>query len=220
MRVRRLIPIAVLAVAASAYAQSDRAPRETVTAQLNGKKVAVEYGRPSLHGRAVKDLLAQLPANRVWRAGVDQATTLTTESDILIGGKKVPAGKYTLYLTRRSPAVTSCWCDRDPGVKLKSIYAAAPASVADALWPHIEDYPTIKDKEVARIPLKYGPAVARRGRPFPHRLSPAKGGVSGITLSWGDQSWTTDIRPRANSSTPRDGRGGADRAPFRFRPTA
>ena len=42
MRVRRLVPIAVLAVAASAYAQSDRAPRETVTAQLNGKKVAVE----------------------------------------------------------------------------------------------------------------------------------------------------------------------------------
>ena len=64
MRVRRLIPIAVLAVAASAYAQSDRAPRETVTAQLNGKKVAVEYGRPSLHGRTVKDMLAQLPANR------------------------------------------------------------------------------------------------------------------------------------------------------------
>jgi hypothetical protein len=191
MRVRRLIPIAVLAVAASAYAQSDRAPRETVTAQLNGKKVAVEYGRPSLHGRAVKDLLAQLPANRVWRAGVDQATTLTTESDILIGGKKVPAGKYTLYLYAPESGGYELLVNRDLGVPLKSIYAAAPASVADALWPHIEDYPTIK--EVARIPLKNGAAVAGAADRFLIALSPATGGASGITLSWGDQSWTTDI---------------------------
>jgi hypothetical protein len=194
MRVRRLIPIAVLAVAASAYAQSDRAPRETVTAQLNGKKVAVEYGRPSLHGRTVKDLLAQLPANRVWRAGVDQATTLTTESDILIGGKRVPAGKYTLYLYAPASGSYELLVNRDLGVPLKSIYAAAPASVADALWPHIEDYPSIKDKEVVAIPLKSGAAVEGAADRFLIALTPATGGASGITLSWGDQSWTTDIR--------------------------
>ena len=34
---------------------------------------------------------------RVWRAGVDQVTTLTTEGDILVGGKKAPAGKYRVY---------------------------------------------------------------------------------------------------------------------------
>src|SRR5204862_5257592 len=134
MRVRRLSTIAVLVLAASpAFAQ--RAPRETVTATLNGKKVVVEYGRPALKGRAVKDLLAQLPANRVWRAGVDQATTLTTESDILIGGKRVPAGKYTLYLYAPASGSYELLVNRDLGVPLKSIYAAAPASVADALWP-------------------------------------------------------------------------------------
>jgi hypothetical protein len=194
MRVRRLIPIAVLAVAASAHAQSDRAPRETVTALVNGKKVAVEYGRPSLKGRTVKDLLAQLPANRVWRAGVDQATTLTTETDVLIGGKRVPAGKYTLYLHAPTTGTYELLVNRDLGVPLKSIYAAAPAAVADALWPHIEDYPTIKDKEVARIPLKSGAAHEGAKDRFLIGLTPAVDGVSGITLSWGDQSWTTDVR--------------------------
>jgi len=194
MRVRRLIPIAVLAVAASAHAQSDRAPRETVTALVNGKKVAVEYGRPSLKGRTVKDLLAQLPANRVWRAGVDQATTLTTETDLLIGGKRVPAGKYTLYLHAPTTGTYELLVNRDLGVPLKSIYAAAPAAVADALWPHIEDYPTIKDKEVARIALKSGAAHEGAKDRFLIGLTPAVDGVSGITLSWGDQSWTTDIR--------------------------
>jgi len=194
MRVRRLIPIAVLAVAASAHAQSDRAPRETVTALVNGKKVAVEYGRPSLRGRTVKDLLSQLPANRVWRAGVDQATTLTTETALLIGGKPVPAGKYTLYLHAPESGTYELLVNRDLGVPLKSIYAAAPAAIADALWPHIEDYPSIKDKEVARIALKSGAAHEGAADRFLIGLTPAVGGVSGITLSWGDQSWTTDIR--------------------------
>jgi len=66
--------------------------------------------------------------------------------------------------------------------------------VADALWPHIEDYPSIKDKEVAHIPLKNGAAVAGAADRFLIGLTPAVEGVSGITLSWGDQSWTTDIR--------------------------
>lgn len=193
MRARRLIPIAVLAVAASAQAQPDRAPRETVTALLNGKKVTVEYGRPSLHGRTVKDLLAQLPANRVWRAGVDQATTLTTEADVLIGGKRVPAGKYTLYLHAPESGAYELLVNRDLGVPLKTIFPAAPASIADALWPHIQDYPSIQDKEVARVALKSSAPAAAMDR-FLIGLGPAKDGVSSVTLTWGDQSWTTDVR--------------------------
>ena len=195
MRVRRLIStIGVMALAVTAQAQQDRAPRETVTAELGGKKVAVEYGRPSLKGRAVKDLLSQLPANRVWRAGVDQATTLTTDADILIGGKKVPAGKYTLYLHAPESGPYALLVNKDPGVKLKTIYAAAPPSVADAMWPHIEDYPTIKDKEVARVALKSAPAHSGAADRFLVTMAPAKDGVSAITLSWGDQGWTTDVR--------------------------
>jgi len=186
--------MAVLALAAtSAYAQQDRAPRETVTATLNGKKVTVEYGRPALRGRAVKDLLSQLPANRVWRAGVDQATTLTTEGDILIGGKRVPAGKYTLYLHAPEAGTYELLVNRDLGVPLKSIFAGAPADRADLLWPHIDDYPSIQDKEVARIPLKSAPPASAMDR-FLIGLAPATGGASAITLTWGDQSWTADVR--------------------------
>src|SRR5688572_32422807 len=95
MMKRMALTAAVLAAAAHAPAQT---PRETVTALLNGKKVAVEYGRPALGGRKMAELLGQLPADRVWRAGENQATTLTTDTDILVGGKRVPAGKYTLYV--------------------------------------------------------------------------------------------------------------------------
>ena len=53
--------------------------------------------------------MAQLPADRVWRAGVDQVTTLTTEADLMVGGKRVPAGKYTLYVLRAGAATGHCW---------------------------------------------------------------------------------------------------------------
>ena len=109
--IRMALTAAVLAAAAQSPAQTPAAsptpaaaqrqapvPREEVTALVNGKKVTVEYGRPALEGRKMADLLIKLPADRIWRAGMDQATTLTTEGDITVGGRPVPAGKYTVYV--------------------------------------------------------------------------------------------------------------------------
>ena len=38
-----------------------------------------------------------VPYGKVWRTGADEATTLTTDKAIQIGGASLPAGKYTLY---------------------------------------------------------------------------------------------------------------------------
>jgi hypothetical protein len=59
----------VIALAASALAQ--RNPRGTATLTLKGKAVSVEYGRPSLKGRTVDQMLSQLKAGDVWRLGAD-----------------------------------------------------------------------------------------------------------------------------------------------------
>jgi hypothetical protein len=193
MRARRLMPMAVFAVAASAatsaFAQESGPSRDTATALLNGKKVAVDYGRPALHGRTVKAMLAQLPPNRVWRAGVNEATTLSTESDLVIGGQKVPAGRYTLYLYAPESGDYSLLVNSDLG---RPVGGGTNVSSA-RMWPHIDDYPSIQDKEVARIPLK-SVAPAEPMDRFFIGLAPAKGGTSAITLAWGDQSWTADIK--------------------------
>jgi hypothetical protein len=192
MNVRFAAIVSVLAVGTAAYAQ-DRAPRETVTALVNGNKVAVEYGRPALKGRTVAELLGQLPANRVWRLGQDQATTLNTEVPVLIGGQKIPAGKYTLYLYAPEGSERFILVNSDLGVPLKTIFAAAPPELADALWPQM-DYTPVKAKEVARIPLK----SVKPAEPMERMLiglAPARDNVSSITVTWGDQAWTADIRP-------------------------
>jgi hypothetical protein len=181
------------AASPAAQRRQERAPRETVTALLNGKKVSVEYGRPALGGRDMDALLSQLPADRIWRAGVDQATTLTAESDIMVGGKRVRAGKYTLYVHAPTAGDYSLVLNTDPGVPLKTIFPAAPPELADALWPRLGDYDTVKAKEVIRVPLKRSAAAEKMDR-FLIGLAPAKDGVSSITLTWGDRAFTTDIR--------------------------
>lgn len=96
------VPILVLALAHLAVAQQppqDKSkrpsPHDATDVMLKGKKITIEYGRPFLKGRKVGHELA--PYGKVWRTGADEATTLTTEVDLNIGGTKVPAGKYTLY---------------------------------------------------------------------------------------------------------------------------
>lgn len=89
----------MLVWAASALAQEDKSKRPsppgTAEVTLNGKKITIDYSRPFLKGRHVGQELA--PYGKVWRTGANEATTLTTEVDLNIGGTKVPAGKYTLW---------------------------------------------------------------------------------------------------------------------------
>lgn len=77
-------------------AQRQRASaHESVTATIGGKKVTIEYGRPQMKGREIFGKL--VPYGQVWRTGADEATTLTTEGDLMIGPLHVPAGTYALF---------------------------------------------------------------------------------------------------------------------------
>jgi hypothetical protein len=88
--------IAALSLAATAHGEDKRAsPHAEATAVLAGKKITVSYGRPYMKGRAIFGGL--VPWGQVWRTGADEATTFTTEGDVVIGGLKVPKGEYALF---------------------------------------------------------------------------------------------------------------------------
>ncbi len=207
MRVR-LLPVAAALVAGGiASAQTPAQPpaasnpqprppaaaRETVSATLNGKVVAIDYGRPALNGRKVDELIAKLPPDRVWRAGANEVTTLKADTDVLIGGKRVPAGKYSVYVYAPASGDWALILNTDPGVPLKTIFPAAPPERADHLWPILDGYAKIASKEVIRVPMKQVSAKEPMDR-FLISLEPAKGGASAITLTWGERAWTVDVK--------------------------
>lgn len=90
--------IATLLSTATTYAEEEKkraSPAAEVSADLAGKKLTVRYSRPSVKGRTIFGGL--VPWGQVWRTGANEATTLTTETDIVIGGLKVPKGEYALF---------------------------------------------------------------------------------------------------------------------------
>lgn len=95
------VGLGVLAMALTSFgglltAQDKRAsPHDTVSATINGKKITITYGRPYKKGRVIFGGLE--PWGKVWRTGADEATTLTTEADLMIGPLHVVAGTYSLF---------------------------------------------------------------------------------------------------------------------------
>ncbi len=179
-------------LATSALAQMP--PRGKATATLGGKAVTIDYGQAALGARSLDEMMKGLPADGVWRAGRDQVTTITTEGPITIGGKAVPAGKYSLYIPVGKDGSYSLAVNKHLGVALKTIFAAAPPALANEPWPVMGDYDkTIGKDEIARVILTPGKTAAPVD-PFAITLTPNGAGAT-LKVAWGDKSFTTEVAP-------------------------
>jgi hypothetical protein len=61
----------------------------------DGKTIHVDYSSPRMKGRKIFGDL--VPYGEPWRAGANEATTFVVDADVIVGGKTVPAGSYTLF---------------------------------------------------------------------------------------------------------------------------
>ena len=95
-----------LIVTGLVFAQDDRpaSPKGTAATQIGDAWIDIEYSRPILRGRQGifgsgeeygNKLLAGAP---LWRAGANVTTRIKTGLDLEIGGTKVPAGEYSLFI--------------------------------------------------------------------------------------------------------------------------
>lgn len=60
---------------------------------VDGAKLVLEYGRPSLKGRPESQLM---PPGRPWRTGADEATIITTDKPLTFGTLTLQPGTYTI----------------------------------------------------------------------------------------------------------------------------
>jgi hypothetical protein len=71
-------------------------PRASTSQQIGRAAVTVNYSRPQVKGRAIWGQL--VPYHRVWRAGANEATTMTFSKDVLIEGRRLAAGTYSFFV--------------------------------------------------------------------------------------------------------------------------
>lgn len=116
-----------------------------------GKWIDITYGRPLLRGREAfpgkgseygKATYAGAP---VWRAGANTSTRLKTEVPLVIGGKTVMPGEYSLFIELKTPTEWTFIVSNWPAATKYDL------SNKDALYGAFNYTP---DKDVARATMK------------------------------------------------------------------
>src|SRR5579864_5282364 len=86
----------ILTLSIFAACQGKPSPTASASCDLGGgKSVKTAYSSPRAKGRKIYGGL--VPYGEVWRTGANEATTFVTSTDVVVGGKAVPAGSYTIF---------------------------------------------------------------------------------------------------------------------------
>jgi len=75
--------------------QAAQSPASTATGKIGNANITINYGSPSVKGRAIWGEL--VPYGKVWRTGANKATTFETDADITVEGQPLKKGKYALF---------------------------------------------------------------------------------------------------------------------------
>ncbi len=115
-------------------------PEATASYKSNGTAVAVAYCRPSKKGREIFGGL--VPYGKVWRTGANEATTFTTNQDLSIGGKPLPAGEYTLWTIPEKESWTVIFNKKQYSWGVNFDQQASREAAEDALQVQVPVEPT------------------------------------------------------------------------------
>ena len=125
-----------------------KSPRGEAATQIGEAWITVDYGRPILRGRQGifgsgeeygKKLVS---GSTVWRVGANKSTRFTTETDLMFGDSKLPAGEYSMFVELKPEQWTLIF----------STHAAKESGrgSGDGLWG---SYNYTPDKDVVRVPM-------------------------------------------------------------------
>ena len=94
-----LVSASALPVAAQGYPFSQRARVEQTVAFTD---ISIAYGRPVARGRVLFGDSALVKYGAIWHPGADSATLVRFTHDVLLEGREVKAGEYSVWLLPRA----------------------------------------------------------------------------------------------------------------------
>jgi hypothetical protein len=92
------MPLFALVLTAMSFAQAGNRPSPAASATCDlggGKTIKTDYSSPRAKGRKIFGEL--VPYGKVWRTGANEASTFVPSTDVVVGGKNLPAGNYTIF---------------------------------------------------------------------------------------------------------------------------
>ncbi len=101
MKMIRIIALLALVFATGALQSQPKdksnrpSPPRTAQERINGSEVTIDYSSPAVKNRTVWGDL--VPYGKVWRTGANEATTISFQDSVTIGGTAVAPGKYALF---------------------------------------------------------------------------------------------------------------------------
>lgn len=90
-----LLAFVAVTTASAQPSKPRQSPKSTATGKIGDATISITYSSPSVKGRKIWGDL--VPFDKVWRAGANEATIVEIDKDVMVEGKKLPAGKYSLY---------------------------------------------------------------------------------------------------------------------------
>lgn len=138
--------------------------------------LTIKYSRPSLKGRTpFTD--AFVPSGKVWRTGANQATAFTTSTDVMVGGKTLPAGSYAIL----SIPATDNW----------TLIFSKNLTVTEQSYK--------QDEDALRVPI----GVTKTGdktESFTIGFSDITDSTANLNFMWADQKATAPLRVDVNAN--------------------
>jgi hypothetical protein len=138
-------------LAAQGGGRRPASPAGSSSTQIGASWIDITYGRPLTRGRdvfgsgATYGAITHTDGAPLWRAGANVSTRLKTDVPLVINGKTVPAGEYSVFIDVKTPTdwtfILSNWPAQttyDPNNKA-------------ALWGSFGYTP---DKDVVRAPMR------------------------------------------------------------------
>jgi len=92
-----ILGLLIIAGSSSFAQEKKKSPAVTLDSTIDATQIIIKYSSPSMRGRDIYGDL--VPFNKLWRAGANEATTVEFSTDVLIEGKKLPAGIYSFFVT-------------------------------------------------------------------------------------------------------------------------
>lgn len=96
--ISNVILYSALAFAYSGFAQITTprlSPHCVINQEVGFNEITIDYCRPSVKERVIFGEL--VPYGKIWRTGANASTKIKFKDEVIIEGKEVPAGEYTLY---------------------------------------------------------------------------------------------------------------------------